>query len=123
TAPMALGASKSREPIREGLVSLVSPVIDTVIVCTLTALAILVTDVWNTTDADGVTLTLHAFDSSLGAPGRWALWLSAFFFAVTSLFAYSYYGSKAMSFIGGVKSARYYEYFYLASIVVAARVT
>src|SRR5690606_35773304 len=73
-----------------------------------------------TTDADGVTLTLHAFDSSLGAPGRWALLLSAFFFAVTSLFAYSYYGSKAMSFIGGVKSARYYEYFYLASIVVAA---
>ncbi len=120
TAPMALGASKSREPIREGLVSMVSPVIDTLIVCTLTALAILVTDVWNTTDADGVTLTLHAFDSSLGAPGRWALLLSAFFFAVTSLFAYSYYGSKAMSFIGGVKSARYYEYFYLASIVVAA---
>lgn len=120
TAPMALGASKSRQPIREGLVSMLSPVIDTLLVCTLTALAILVTGVWKTSTSDGVTLTMHAFDASLGRIGRWALLLSAFFFAVTSLFAYSYYGSKAMAFIAGVKSARYYEYFYLISIVVAA---
>ena len=67
TAPMAFGASKSREPIREGLVSMLSPAIDTLLVCTLTALAILVTDVWRTSGASGVTLTVTAFESSLGA--------------------------------------------------------
>lgn len=120
TAPMALGASKSVEPIREGLVSMLSPAIDTLVVCTLTALAILVTDVWQTSSADGVTLTTAAFESALGWAGKALLFLSAFFFAVTSLFAYSYYGSKAMSFLAGVKSGRYYDYIYLLTIVLGA---
>lgn len=120
TAPMALGASKSREPIREGLVSMMSPLIDTLIVCTLTALAILVTDVWKTSGADGVTLTATAFESSLGITGRYLLLICAFFFAITSLFSYSYYGSKAMSFLAGTKSGRYYDYFYLSTIILGA---
>lgn len=120
TAPMALGASKSREPIREGLVSMLSPFIDTLIVCTLTALAILVTDVWQTTNTNGVTLTVMAFESALGSTGKILLLISAFFFAITSLFSYSYYGSKAMSFIGGVSSGKYYDYIYLLTIVLGA---
>lgn len=120
TAPMALGASKSREPIREGLVSMLSPFIDTIIVCTLTALAILVTDVWQTSESNGVSLTVRAFENSLGQTGKFLLLVSAFFFAITSLFAYNYYGSKAMSFLGGVKSGKYYDYIYLATIVMGA---
>lgn len=118
TAPMALGASQSKEPIREGLVSMMSPAIDTLLVCTLTALAILVTDVWRT--ASGVTVTALAFESSLGPSGKYLLLLCAFFFAVTSLFSYSYYGSKALSFLIGVKYSKYYDYFYLATIVIGA---
>jgi AGCS family alanine or glycine:cation symporter len=120
TAPMALGASKSSEPIREGLVSMMSPAIDTLLVCTLTALAILVTDVWQTSGANGVTLTTTAFESSLGITGKYLLLICAFFFAITSLFSYSYYGNKAMSFLAGVKFGRYYDYFYLATIVLGA---
>jgi alanine or glycine:cation symporter, AGCS family len=120
TAPMALGASKSKEPVREGLVSMLSPFIDTIVVCTLTALAILVTDVWQTSNTNGVTLTSMAFESSLGVTGKLLLLISAFFFAITSLFAYSYYGSKAMSFLGGVKSGKYYDYIYLLTIVLGA---
>jgi len=120
TAPMALGASKSSEPIREGLVSMISPAIDTLLVCTLTALAILVTGVWQTSEANGVTLTATAFESSLGDPGRILLLICAFFFAVTSLFSYSYYGNKAMSFIAGVKAGKYYDYFYLVTIILGA---
>lgn len=120
TAPMALGASKSREPIREGLVSMMSPAIDTLLVCTLTALAILVTDVWNTSGANGVTLTATAFESSLGTTGKILLLISAFFFAITSLFSYSYYGNKAVSFLFGVKAGKYYDYFYLITIVLGA---
>ncbi|HET9486924.1 MAG TPA: alanine:cation symporter family protein, partial [Chryseosolibacter sp.] len=120
TSPMALGASKSSEPVREGLVSMLSPAIDTLLVCTLTALAILVTDVWQTSEANGVTLTNLAFESSLGWTGKILLLISAFFFAITSLFSYSYYGNKAMSFLFGAKSGKYYDYIYLVSIVFAA---
>jgi AGCS family alanine or glycine:cation symporter len=120
TAPMALGASKSTEPIREGLVSMMSPVIDTLIVCTLTALAILVTGVWQTSGANGVTLTATAFESSLGVTGKFLLLICAFFFAITSLFSYSYYGNKAISFLVGVKAGRIYDYFYLLTIILGA---
>lgn len=120
TAPMALGASRSAQPIREGLVSMLSPLIDTLIVCTLTALAILVTDVWQTSEANGVTLTASAFESSLGFTGRLLLLLCAFFFAITSLFSYSYYGNKAISFLAGVQAGKYYDYFYLITIVLGA---
>jgi AGCS family alanine or glycine:cation symporter len=120
TAPMALGASKSSEPIREGLVSMISPAIDTLLVCTLTALAILATGVWQTTDANGVTLTAQAFESSLGSTGKILLLICAFFFAITSLFSYSYYGNKAMSFLAGTKAGNYYNYFYLSTIVLGA---
>lgn len=120
TAPMALGASKSSEPIREGLVSMISPAIDTLLVCTLTALAILVTDVWETSNANGVTLTAVAFESSLGSIGKLLLLICAFFFAITSLFSYSYYGNKAISFLAGAKVGEYYNYFYLATIVAGA---
>ncbi len=120
TAPMALGASKSKEPIREGLVSMLSPAIDTLLVCTLTALAILVTDVWKTSEASGVTLTVTAFESSLGFTGKILLLISAFFFAITSLFSYSYYGNKAISFLFGVKAGKYYDYFYLSTIILGA---
>jgi alanine or glycine:cation symporter, AGCS family len=116
---MALGASQSKEPIREGLVSMMSPAIDTLLVCSLTALAILATDVWRT-DATGVTMTSLAFESSLGPAGKYLLLLCAFFFAVTSLFSYSYYGSKALSFLIGVRYGEYYNYFYLSTIIVGA---
>jgi len=120
TAPMALGASKSQQPIREGLVSMMSPLIDTLVVCTLTALAILVTDVWKTSGASGVTLTATAFEMSLGFTGKILLLISAFFFAITSLFSYSYYGNKGMSFLLGTKAGKYYDYFYLSTIVIGA---
>lgn len=124
TAPMALGASQSTEPIREGLVSMISPAVDTLLVCTLTALAILVTGVWEDKTISGgsigVSLTANAFQLALPGVGKYLLLLCAFFFAITSLFSYSYYGNKALSFLVGVKASKYYDYFYLITIVVGA---
>ncbi len=125
TAPMALGASQSSEPIREGLVSMLSPAIDTLLVCSLTALAILVTGVWDVegTRGLGVTLTANAFNAAMPGIGKYLLLLCAFFFAITSLFSYSYYGNKALSFLVGVKAARFYDYFYLGTIIFGAIVS
>ncbi len=123
TAPMALGASQSTEPVREGLVSMLSPAIDTLLVCSLTALAILVTGAWQSSNSNGVTLTASAFNTSMPGIGKYLLLLCAFFFAITSLFSYSYYGSKALSFLIGVPASKWYNYFYLITIIFGAVVS
>ncbi|MEM9545612.1 MAG: alanine/glycine:cation symporter family protein [Bacteroidota bacterium] len=120
TAPMAHGAAKTRQPIREGLVAMLGPAIDTLIVCTLTALVILVTGVWETTGANGVSLTANAFENSLPGIGNYLLMLCITVFSVSSLFSYSYYGSKCMSYLIGADKMHYYNYIYLLSILVAS---
>jgi len=120
TAPMAMGASKSTEPIREGLISMLSPVIDTLISCTLTALSILVTHAWLAKDVSGITLTSMAYRAAMPVGGDYILLLCTFVFAISALFAYSYYGRKALSFLIGEKKSVWYDYFYLIMIVLGA---
>lgn len=119
-APMAHGAAKTDEPVREGLVAMLGPAIDTLVVCTLTALAILVTGVWQTSEANGVTLTALAFADTMPGVGLYFLLLCVIIFSVSSLFSYSYYGTKCMSFLFGAKKKHYYNYFYIASIILGA---
>lgn len=122
TAPMAHGAAKTNEPVREGLVAMLGPVIDTLIVCTMTALAILMTDVWRTTDAEGVTLTVNAFNQALpfNQLGGYLLLISVVFFSFSSLFTLSYYGTKAFSYLAGAHRAHYFNYFYVLTIIVSS---
>ncbi|MBT8278886.1 MAG: alanine:cation symporter family protein [Bacteroidia bacterium] len=120
TAPLAHGAAKTDEPVREGLVAMLGPAIDTLIVCTLTALAILVTDVWQTTSDNGVSLTASAFGEAMPEFGKYLLLICIAVFSISSLFSYSYYGSKCMSFLIGADKKHYYNYIYIVSIVVGA---
>ncbi|NNE31007.1 MAG: alanine:cation symporter family protein [Winogradskyella sp.] len=120
TAPMAHGAAKTDEPVREGLVAMLGPAIDTLIVCTLTALAILVTGVWETTSDNGVSLTASAFGNVMPTYGKYALLICITVFSMSSLFSYSYYGTKCMSFLFGVDKKHYYNYFYIISIFLGA---
>lgn len=120
TAPMAMGASKSTEPTREGLISMLSPVIDTIISCSLTALSILVTGVWSTPGASGITLTSLAYRKAIPMGGDYVLLLCVFVFAISALFSYSYYGRKALSYIVGERKSIWYDYFYLTTIVLGA---
>jgi len=120
TAPMAHGAAKTNEPVREGLVAMLGPAIDTLVVCTLTALAILVTGVWQTTEANGVSLTSKAFEATMPVFGNYGLLLCISVFSISSLFSYAYYGEKCMSFLFGVKHKRKYHYLYILSILLGA---
>lgn len=120
TAPLAHGAAKTNQPIREGLVAMMGPAIDTLVVCTLTALAILVTGVWKTTDANGVSLTASAFASAMPVYGKYLLMGCIAVFSVSSLFSYAYYGGKCLSFLIGAKHQHYYNYFYILSIIIGA---
>jgi AGCS family alanine or glycine:cation symporter len=123
TAPMVHGASKNNEPVREGLIAMLGPFIDTVVVCTLTALVILLTGVWQSTDNDGVRLTLSAFEMGLPGFGKYLLMVAVLVFALSTMFTYSYYGHKCFNYLFGANKAKYYNYFYLVTIVAGAVVS
>ena len=120
TESMAHGAARTTEPIREGLVAMLGPVIDTLLICTATALLILMTGVWQTTDDSGVTMTNAAFESALPGLGSYILILCVFFFSITTIFSYSYYGSKCFSFLLGAERGHYYNYLVVIMILVAS---
>ena len=120
TAPLAHGAAKTNEPVREGLVAMLGPAIDTLLVCTLTALAILVTGVWETSSDNGVSLTAAAFGNAMPGYGKYLLLVCIAVFSISSLFSFSYYGSKCLSFLIGADKKHYYNYFYIASILIGA---
>ena len=118
-APMAHGAAKTNNPIKEGFVAMLGPFIDTLLVCTMTALAILVTGAWQS-EADGVTLTATAFESTFSVAGNYILLACVFIFSISSLFSYSYYGTKCLSFLVGEKNKKKYNYIYIISIMLGA---
>lgn len=117
TEALAHGAAKTKEPVREGLVAMLGPAIDTIITCTMTALAILVTGVWKSTEANGVTLTLNAFNEALPEFGTYLLVICVVFFAISSMLTYSYYGTKCLGYLIGADKQHWYNYFYVGSII------
>lgn len=121
TAPMMHGNARTDEPVREGLVAMLGPFIDTIIVCTLTALAILSTGVWKEGGENGISLTLKAFDHVIPyGLGSWILTLAIFVFAFSTMFSYSYYGTTCLGFLTKPKYGKYYNYIFVISVVVAS---
>jgi len=120
TAPMAHGAAKTNEPIREGLVAMLGPIIDTIVVCTMTALAIIITDTWIESNADGITLTAQAFDTAIPIFGKYILSTCVIFFSMSTMFAFPYYGVKCLGFVAGVKYQYIYNYIFVAVVIVGA---
>ena len=123
TAALAHGAAKTSEPVREGLIAMLGPAIDTIIVCTITALIILTSGVWQGSEANGITLTVMAFDKAMPGIGPYLLTLCVVCFSTSTMFAYSYYGAKCMGFLIGAERQHIYNYFYVALMVVAAVVS
>ncbi|MEJ2761235.1 MAG: alanine:cation symporter family protein, partial [Gammaproteobacteria bacterium] len=123
TESLAHGAAKTNEPIREGLVAMMGPVIDTLVICSCTALAILVTGVWRNTDADGVTLTLKAFQVGMPDTGVYVLMAMVLFLGFSTIVSYWYYGTKCMGFLFGAHRQRWYLWIYSLLIVVGAVVS
>ena len=120
TESLAHGAAKTKEPVREGLVAMLGPVIDTHIVCTLTALAIIMTGVWDDQVSNGVTVTVMAFEEVMPGFGKYILVLAVSIFALTTMFTYSYYGSKCLGFLIGAQRQHYYNYFYVFMLFLGA---
>ena len=123
TSDMAHGAAMTKEPVREGLVAMIEPFIDTIVVCTITAIVILASGVWEQEGLNGVTLTTTAFVKELGSFGFWLLLAAVLTFSLSTMMSYSYYGSKCSGYLFGTKSIFYYRCFYVITIVVGAMIS
>ena len=119
TETMAHGAAKTTEPIREGLVAMLGPFIDTLVVCSITAIIILLSGVY-VEDLNGVSMTAEAFKRELGIPGQIFLTIAVLNFALSTMFGYSYYGQKCASYVFGTRWKDVYNWFYVVMIVVAS---
>ncbi len=121
TASIMHGASRNNRPVREGLIAMLGPGIDSGLVCTLTALAILlcVPEVQETQGVQGLSIAMTAF--SRGIPyGEYLLMFIVVCFALSSMFSYSFYGSTCASYLFGTKKSRWYVYAFILSLVVFA---
>ena len=120
TASMMHGASKNNEPVREGLVAMLGPSIDSGLVCTLTALAILINGEYEVTKIQGIQIAMNSFQASIPGIGHYLLMIIVFFFAFSTMFSYSYYGVKCTNFLIGAKYAHYYNYLFLSMLITGA---
>ncbi len=119
TETMAHGAAKTKEPVREGLVAMLGPFIDTIIVCSITAIIILISGVY-TQNINGVSMTALAFEHELGMFGKIFLIIAVLTFAFSTMFGYSFYGRKCVSYLFGTKAKNIYNFIYVTMIVVAS---
>lgn len=101
SAPIAHAAAATNSPVRQGTIAMLGTFIDTLIICTMTGLVLIVTDVWNS-DLQGAAMTLHVFDSSLPFGGA-ILSLCIALFAFTTMLGWSYYGERCAQFLLGPK--------------------
>lgn len=123
TEAMAHGAAKTREPVREGLVAMIGPFIDTIVVCSITGIVILLSGLWQGTSTSGVTLTTMAFRQELGFLGSILLLVCVFIFSLTTMFGQSYYGSKCTGYLFGTHWKQNYNLFYILTVIFGAVVS
>ena len=123
TEAMAHGAAKTREPVREGLVAMLGPFIDTIVVCSITGIVILLSGLWQGDETSGVTLTTMAFSQELGSSGKSLLLVCVFIFSLTTMFGQSYYGSKCTGYLFGTRWKQKYNLFYVIAVIFGAVVS
>ncbi|TAI48099.1 alanine/glycine:cation symporter family protein [Flagellimonas allohymeniacidonis] len=120
SAPMYHGQSKTDEPIQEGLVAMLGPFIDTIVVCTLTAVVIILSGAYLEAESNGILMTLIAFKKTLFGYGDVLLMVIVSAFALSTLFTYSYYGVKCLSFLTNAKIGGFFNWYFVATIIFAA---
>lgn len=120
TATIMHGASDNREPVREGLVAMLGPAIDSGLVCTLTALAILLCgEIPADGSVKGLEIAMNAFHSAIPG-GKYLLMVIVLCFALSSMFSYSFYGTRCAAYLWGEQRARWYTWFFIATLVIFA---
>ncbi len=121
SAPIAHGAAQTREPVREGLVAMLGPFVDTIVICTMTALVIVVTGVYHL-GLTGADLTARGFDTGLPGPGGYIVAIGIIFFAFSTAISWSYYGDRCVDYLFGEKWVMPYRVIYCVLLPVGAAI-
>lgn len=124
SSPMAHAAARTNEPVREGYVAMLEPFIDTLVICTMTGLVIVITGAYidRPEELVGASLTAHAFSSSLGASGALVVGLGLTLFAFSTIIAWSYYGDRSAYFLFGEKAIMPYRVIFTLLVAFGAAV-
>ena len=121
TAPIAQAAAKPGDPVLQGTVAMLGTFIDTIIVCTMTALVIVISGLY-TGDQSGVALTMAAFDK--GLPGAsWLVTFGTVFFTGTTILGWGYYSERCLEFLAGTRAIQPFRLVWVAVVVIGAVAT
>jgi len=121
SAPIAHGAAQTKEPVREGLVAMLGPFIDTLVICTMTGLVIILTDAYKE-GLTGADLTAKAFNLGMPGPGGYIVAIGLIFFAFSTAISWSYYGDRCVDYLFGEKYVMPYRVLYCMLLPVGAYV-
>ena len=122
-APMYHGQSQSKLGTNEGLVAMLGPLLDTILVCTITGLIVIISGAYLDESLNGIVLTLEAFRLLFFGFGDELLMIMGFIFGISTLLTYSYYGVKCFGFLTSIKYGHFYNYLYIFTIILSSVVT
>ena len=128
SAPIAAAAAKTKEPVRQGLVSMTGTFIDTIVICTLTGLSIVLTGAWQVEGLEGVAVTTYAFQTGLPFPAKFCsfvLMLCLVFFAFTTILGWDYYSERCLEYLtgGNMKAVKVFRWIYIFAVFIGPYMT
>ena len=128
SAPIAAAAAQTKEPVRQGLVSMTGTFIDTIIICALTGISIVVTGAWNIDGLEGVNVTSYAFQNGLPFPkevSAFVLMLCLVFFAFTTILGWDYYSERCLEYLshGNMKPVKVFRWLYILAVFIGPYMT
>ena len=128
SAPIAAAAAQTKEPVRQGLVSMTGTFIDTICICTMTGLSIVITGAWRQEGLEGVEVTTYAFQHGLPFPGQvsaFMLMCCLVFFAFTTILGWDYYSERCLEYFSGgsKKLVMGYRWLYILAVFIGPYMT
>ncbi len=121
SAPIAAAAARTKSCVRQGLVQMTGTFFDTIIVCTMTGITLVLTGMWNNPNVEGAGATTAAFRAGLPAMpivGELIVTIGLIFFAFTTILGWNYYGERCTEYLFGVKGIKTYKYIFIALIAI-----
>jgi len=119
SAPIAAAAAKTNSCVRQGLISMTGTFFDTIVICTMTGLVLIITGEWNG-ELSGAAMTTAAFSSALNYIGQLIVTLGLVFFAFTTILGWNYYGERCTEYLFGIKGIKPFKVFYIAMVAFGA---
>lgn len=121
SAPIAAAAAKTKSCVRQGLISMTGTFIDTIVVCTMTGLVLVVTQSWQL-DLEGAAITNYAFAAGLptASLGKFIVTIGLIFFAFTTIIGWNYYGERCTEYLFGIKAIKIYRYIFITLVAIGA---